>query len=94
MQKDDTETNLLEKKFNNIEENIDKIETMINILLVALDNDFNTPQIPDIIDYIVIIKNHLAEHKKLLKNFIQELNLPDGKAKLLLLRAINFEKKD
>ncbi len=94
MQKDDTETNLLEKKFNNIEENIDKIETMINILLVALDNDFNTPQIPDIIDYIVIIKNHLAEHKKLLKNFIQELNLPDGKAKLLLLRTINFEKKD
>ncbi len=88
------EENQFKQKFESIKENINNIESLINMLLVALDNDFEPPKIADVIDYIFIIKDYLKEHKELLNNFINELNLPDGKAKLLLLRTTNFEKKD
>lgn len=64
------------------------------MLFVALDNDFEPPEISEIVDYLFIIKDFINNHKKLLDCFIHELNLPDGKAKLLLLRSDNFEKKD
>lgn len=94
VEKDSTKTNVIEKSFENITGNIDEIETLINMLLIALDNDFDTPKIPDVIDYILIIKNYLIEHKKLLKKLMQQLETPNGKAKLLLLKTINSEKND
>lgn len=94
VEKDSTKTNVIEKSFENITGNIDEIETLINMLLIALDNDFDTPKIPDVIDYILIIKNYLIEHKKLFKKLMQQLGTPNGKAKLLLLKTINSEKND
>ena len=82
------------QKFDRIKNNLNNIESLINMLLVALDNDFEPPQISDIVDYIFIIKDYLKEQKQLLNDFINELNLPDGKAKLLLLRTIHFNKED
>ena len=88
------EENQFKQKFDRIKNNLNNIESLINMLLVALDNDFEPPQISDIVDYIFIIKDYLKEQKQLLKDFINELNLPDGKAKLLLLRTIHFNKED
>lgn len=94
MQSSREETNQFKEKFEEIKENINKIETLVNMLFVALDNDFEPPEISEIVDYLFIIKDFINNHKKLLDCFIHELNLPDGKAKLLLLRSDNFEKKD
>ncbi len=88
------EENQFKQKFDRIKNNLNNIESLINMLLVALDNDFEPPQISDIVDYIFIIKDYLKEQKQLLNDFINELNLPDGKAKLLLLRTIHFNKED
>ena len=90
----DEEENQFKQKFDRIKNNLNNIESLINMLLVALDNDFEPPQISDIVDYIFIIKDYLKEQKQLLNDFINELNLPDGKAKLLLLRTIHFNKED
>lgn len=94
MNDNEKEENQFKQKFDRIKNNLNNIESLINMLLVALDNDFEPPQISDIVDYIFIIKDYLKEQKQLLNDFINELNLPDGKAKLLLLRTIHFNKED
>lgn len=91
---DNEETNPFKEKFQNIKNNINSIDTLVNMLLIALDNEFEHPENADIYDYIFIIKDYLNDHKKLLDDFIRELNLPDGKAKLMLLRTSHFDKKD
>ena len=88
------EANPFKEKFQKIKDNANNIASLINMLLIALDNDFNTPQNSDVIDYLFIIQDYLEEHQKLLDDFLRELNLPDGKAKLMLLRTIHFDKKD
>ena len=91
---EEKEPNQIKSNFNQIEDNIKNIESLINMLCIALDNDFAPPEIIEIQNYICIIQQQIETHKKLLKTFINTLSLPDNKAELILLRTTVFNSKD
>lgn len=84
------EKNPIRQKFRKIKEQCVDMKCLITMLLTALDNDFNIPKIEEIIDYLEILKNHLNNHDKSLDEFFEQLQLPEGKAKLISLSYHKF----
>ena len=84
------ENSPIRKKFKEIKNSVDDMECMIDMLLTALDNDFNVPKTEEVVSYLEILKKHLENHDLMLDEFFNELKLPDGNAKLLRLSYVKF----
>ncbi len=87
----DLENNPIKRKFKEIKKECENIDCMIKILLTALDNDFNKPSIQEVSDYLLIIKKNLLRHYDLLDEFLEQLQLPNGKTKLISLSYKKFK---
>ena len=46
------ENSIFRQKFQKIKNNLSNLESLINMLLSALDNEFNPPDIDEIYNYI------------------------------------------
>ena len=90
LEKLEKENNPIRRKFKEIKNECDNMECLINMLLTALDNDFNTPNLPEIIEYIKILKIFLNNHEKSLDEFLEQIKLPNEKAKLISLSYSKF----
>ena len=88
------ENSIFRQKFQKIKNNLSNLESLINMLLSALDNEFNPPDIDEIYNYIFILKNHVEEQYKLLDEFMKDLKLPDEKAQLTIWQLTNFKNLD
>mgnify|MGYP007087076286 CR=1 FL=1 len=86
-----TEKNPIKLKFKNVKESSKDLDCLICILQKALDNDFNTPEIVEIINYTYLMQEQLKKHNKLLDEFYNLLSLPDNKAKLISLSYTKFK---
>ena len=64
------------------------MECLIDMLLTALDNDFNVPKTEEVVSYVEILKKHLENHYILLDEFLNQLNTPDKNTKLLKLSCV------
>lgn len=84
------ENNPIRRKLKKIKKECDSMECLINMLLTALDNDFNIPEPQEITEYLKILKNHLNEHANSLDEFFEQIKLPDEKAKLISLSYSKF----
>lgn len=84
------ENNPIRRKFKEIKVECDNMECLINMLLTALDNDFNIPEPQEITEYLEILKNHLIKHTNSLDEFFEQIKLPNEKAKLISLSYSKF----
>ncbi len=85
------ENNPIRQEFNKVKHSLTKVNCLINMLFTALNNEFDTIETDDIINYITLISEHLEEHEKILNKFFNKLNIPDKPAKLIGLRYDKFK---
>ena len=86
--------NPIKKNFHEIYENFLETESLINMLLTALDNEFEPPEMKDIQNYASVIKKHIVKHGIMLDEFLKIFSLPDEQAKLTVLRTYKFDNED
>ncbi len=88
------EENPFKEKFQEIKSNLNDITCLLNMLIIAINNDFDAEEIKleNISDYAYIMKSYIDKQANLLEEFLKQLDLPDGKTKLLLLRHDVFKK--
>lgn len=83
------ENNPILKKYNEtVDDNDDNI-CLVEVLLTALDNEFDKLHEDTIIRYLFILKKHLKNHNKSLEELIREINLPDN-SKLIHIAFTKF----
>lgn len=85
------ENSPIRKKFREIKNSVGDMECLIDMLLTALDNDFNVPKTEEVVSYLEILKKHLSNHNLMLDEFLNQLQLPDEKAKLISLSYVKFK---
>lgn len=79
------ENNPYYQEFLKVLGSFDNINCLINVAISALNNEFEEVDKDDMIIYTELISEHLQNHKKILKEFFENLDLPNGKAKLFSL---------
>lgn len=90
----ENETNLIKQKYQEIKNNIWDIESLLNILTAALDNEFNPPKRIELLNYTNIIANYIKTQNKLTDEFLDKLNLPEKQAKITILKPSSFKFDD
>lgn len=85
------EHNPIWKNFRKLKNDNDEIECMLGMLLTALDNEFNLPEITEITDYLFILQDRIKNHSKLLDDFFKLLKTPESKGNLVSLTKIRFK---
>lgn len=80
------ENNPIRLEFDKVKGSCKKIVCLLNIMLTALNNDFDETDTEDIIDYINLISEHVENHQNMLDRFFKSLDIPQGKAKLIGLK--------
>ena len=86
--------NPIKEKFHEIYENFLETESLINMLLTALDNEFGPPAMKDIQNYASVIKKHVEKHGIMLDEFMKKLSCPEGQTKLTVLRTYKFDNEN
>lgn len=85
------ETNPIRLKFEKVKQSCNKVQCLINMMLTALNNEFDETEIDDIIDYTCLIIEQLENHKKELDKFFNDLEIPQSKTKLIGLSYHKFK---
>lgn len=88
-----TKTNIYKLQLNKIKNNLNDLESLIDMLLPALDNEFNPPKREELLSYILVIKNYINNHNKLLDKFLIDFNLPETKTELKLVKIFNHKEE-
>lgn len=86
----DKQINPIKEKFEKIKYDISELDCMLEILLTALDNEFEQPTIKNMETYLFLFKNLLQEHRINLDKFYKDLSIPDKSANVLSLKYIKF----
>lgn len=85
--------NQIKEKFHEIYENFLETESLLNMFLTALYNEFEPPEMKDIQNYASVIKKHVEKYGIMLDELMKKLSLPEEQTKLTVLRTYNFEHK-
>ena len=79
------ENNPYYQEFLKVKNSCKNIDCLINIILTALNNDFDELDTDYLINYIELIREHLNNHRTQLDNFYSILDFPKSKTKLISL---------
>ena len=75
LEEQERENSPVRKKFREIKNSVSDMECLIDMLLTALDNDFNVPETQEVVSYVEILKKHLKNHDLMLDEFLDQLKL-------------------
>lgn len=83
--------NPIKQNFIEIQDHIMELKCMVDILLMAIDNEFNPPNLQNIEIYLSVLKEQIILHRQKLEVFFNSLAIPDEKGKLISLAYVKFK---